>query len=449
MTISKHAQFSVLAFVFIVCWASAFEQDCPFFTFDATSMTRKELYDHCFSPQQPCIIKNALHIFPAFTRWRERKFVEQYGQVNISYADRGAIVLTAGGYSTSIEPLAEFFSTKTHRDAVFTFFKDIKESNRVNSKLFDSLNDDTKTELLHELLLEFFPSQAYFYTTKFLSLGNKGSGIDFHYHGDTLLALIKGKKTWYIYEPGSMPSKVSKKIDVVHGNWKNISLSKKLKAEEKPLVCVQHPGTVLYLPQMYHHCTENNDDTVGVGWQLDTQRDMAIATANSILEKNPNNALAQFTLNWFTYETAPEKWISTYNSKPLDLKFAQEALNSVCQAGRELKKGRKIMRFWESKMDILKKTKKGRNRKGIRIRVFLLTLSHVIHMMFNFRHCLDISLERIKYMIKLMSMIDTTRSMTITQQYYSGKISSGEEMDEELRSIVEESKREFMDHLYL
>ena len=62
-------------------------------------------------------------------------------------------------------------------------------------------------------------------------------------------------------------------------------------------------------------------------------------------------------------------------------------------------------------MDILKKIKKGRSKKGIKIRqVFLLTLSHVIHMMFNYRHCLDISLARIKYMIKLMSMIDTTRS---------------------------------------
>ena len=75
-------------------------------------------------------------------------------------------------------------------------------------------------------------------------------------------------------------------------------------------------------------------------------------------------------------------------------------------------------------------------------------LSHVIHAMFNHRHCLNISLVRIKYMIKLMSMIDTSRSMAITQQYYSGKILHDGKMDEE-RLIVEESKREFMDHLYL
>ena len=149
-----------------------------------------------------------------------------------------------------------------------------------------------------------------------------------------MLALIRGKKTWYIYEPGSMPSKVSKTLDVLHGNWKEISLSEELKQGEKPFVCVQSPGTVLYLPQMYHHCTENNADTVGVGWQLDTQRDMAIATAKDILERNPKNALSQFTLNWFTYETAPEKWIPLYDLKPLDLKFAQETLNSICQTGR-------------------------------------------------------------------------------------------------------------------
>ena len=52
-------------------------------------------------------------------------------------------------------------------------------------------------------------------------------------------------------------------------------------------------------------------------------------------------------------------------------------------------------------------------------------------------------------MIKLMSMIDTSRSMAITQQHYSGKILHDGKMDEELRMIVEESKREFMDHLYL
>ena len=230
-----------------------------------------------------------------------------------------------------------------------------------------------------------------------------------------------------------MPSRVSKTLDVLHGNWKEISLNEELKQGERPFVCVQSPGTVLYLPQMYHHCTENNADTIGVGWQLDTQRDLAIATAKDILERNPKNPLAQFTHNWFTYETAPEKWIDMYDSKPLDLKFAQETLNSICQNGREVKKGRKIIRFWENRLDVLKKSKKNKkSRKPIRIRVFLLMLSHVIHMMFNHRHCLNISLVRIKYMIKLMSMIDTSRSMAITQQYYSGKILHDGKMDEEL-----------------
>ena len=225
MGILNHVEPASFMFIFIFIWASALQQNCPILTFDANLMTRKEIYDKCFFAQQPCIIENALEKFPAWSRWRDPlAWKEKYGSINISYADRGAIVLTAGGYSTSISSIADFLTpTVRHRegkesltDTVFAFFKDIKENNSKNSSLFNLLNNDVKTELLHHLLLHFFPSQAFYYNTKFLSLGNEGSGISFHVHGDTMLALIRGKKTWYVYGPGSMPSKVSKTLDVLH-----------------------------------------------------------------------------------------------------------------------------------------------------------------------------------------------------------------------------------------
>ena len=40
-----------------------------------------------------------------------------------------------------------------------------------------------------------------------LSLGASRTGLPFHIHGETWLALIHGRKRWFVYPPGAYPPK--------------------------------------------------------------------------------------------------------------------------------------------------------------------------------------------------------------------------------------------------
>ena len=42
-------------------------------------------------------------------------------------------------------------------------------------------------------------------TWHMLSLGASRTGLPFHIHGETWLALIHGRKRWFVYPPGASP----------------------------------------------------------------------------------------------------------------------------------------------------------------------------------------------------------------------------------------------------
>ena len=366
-----------------------------------------------------------------------------------------------------------------HKRAIFNFFKDIKKANDDQIDLFHMFTNDTPTSQMHKVLLEFFPNKSFFESSKFFSLGAAGAGINFHYHGDTLFSLIHGSKTWYIYPPGRMPHTVSSKLDLIYSNWKNVSVSDEmLTLDQKPIICTQTKGTALYLPQLHYHSTENNGEAIGVGWQIDVQRELAINTAKDILRIKPNNTLAQHTLHWFNYETDPDKWINLYKLKPLDLTFAQETLKAICNNNNanqtQIENGKEIIQFWENKLDFIKGSKSNSKKVArISLRTFLLSFSQLIHQMFQFRFCLNIDVERIKRLIKLISILDVDRSMSISKIFYntnkevemndkkndqriSYEIDKAgntmlpvESQNDNLAKLIIESKREFLEYLKL
>ena len=65
---------------------------------------------------------------------------------------------------------------------------------------------------------------------------------------------------------------------------------------------VKKRGTLLYLPQLFHHATENNGETIGVGWQINLESEVVSGTVKHILQTRPNNPLALF-----------QNWIQDYN----------------------------------------------------------------------------------------------------------------------------------------
>ena len=80
------------------------------------------------------------------------------------------------------------------------------------------------------------------------------------------MALIYGRKSWFIYP--NMPAHVQKKIGVSNIDWKHASwYETDGRPEDQPILCQQRSNSIMYLPERFHHATENQGEAIAVGWQ--------------------------------------------------------------------------------------------------------------------------------------------------------------------------------------
>ena len=131
-------------------------------------------------------------------------------------------------------------------------------------------------------------------------------GLPFHNHGQTWLAVVHGKKKWFLYPPGyDAPSEVDAQFNPMFpvsewlgsvyeriqwapkppavqlqfsehlGGYTPVEMSRGEGASPpvdgsrgyRPLECVQEPGDVLYLPTRWSHLTMNIGETIAIGGQ--------------------------------------------------------------------------------------------------------------------------------------------------------------------------------------
>eukprot|EP00930_Biecheleria_cincta_P047383 TRINITY_DN32835_c0_g1_i1.p1 TRINITY_DN32835_c0_g1~~TRINITY_DN32835_c0_g1_i1.p1 ORF type:complete len:603 (-),score=118.05 TRINITY_DN32835_c0_g1_i1:31-1839(-) len=91
-----------------------------------------------------------------------------------------------------------------------------------------------------------------------IQLGKTGTGTHFHKHEETWLALLQGRKAWWIAEetPSAEVAKEAKWYTSHPCSW----LSRK--PPEGLTFCVQHPGEIMYFSDDRFHATCNLDDMV-------------------------------------------------------------------------------------------------------------------------------------------------------------------------------------------
>eukprot|EP00944_MAST-04C_sp_MAST-4C-sp1_P013540 g13540.t1 len=213
--------------------------------------------------QQPCLIKNAITDIPAIRKqhWSRQNFLRRYGQLQVK-ADSRSNLPFAQGESNNKMTLEEYLNrSKTYLKArlpnhefVFDFFDAMKADYVGNKKMTKLLNKFLKDipapkDHQEDELFDFFKGHSDY---RMLSLGGNAGGIDFHFHGDTWLALVHGVKSWYIYPPGRMPAHVHKQLNLITANWKKVSVDDN--RHGKPIYCQQRGGQILYLPQFKNQC---------------------------------------------------------------------------------------------------------------------------------------------------------------------------------------------------
>ena len=151
-----------------------------------------------------------------------------------------------------------------------------------------------------------------------LSLGPSRTGLPFHVHGETWLALVYGQKRWFLYPPGTgMPPELEKSFnplrtveawfqDIYHqmsdydipptSTWvgmgstnKNMDNSTDYSKGFKPMECIQQAGDILYLPAGWSHLTMNIGEAIGIGGQTAFSAERRLDISRQVLEFNPIN----------------------------------------------------------------------------------------------------------------------------------------------------------------
>jgi hypothetical protein len=133
--------------------------------------------------------------------------------------------------------------------------------------------------------LEYFPFQATQENITFYG-GNAGTGLGFHKHGETINALVRGRKRWLIYRPESLSLAMGMDASLSGAQWLQ-HVYPTLPAEARPEhECVQEAGEILYIPAFYHHATVNLEDSLGLATRQATggRLHSDAAAANSLAD---------------------------------------------------------------------------------------------------------------------------------------------------------------------
>eukprot|EP01050_Picozoa_sp_SAG11_P016388 SAG11_NODE_2232_length_3656_cov_3.028957_4_plen_491_part_00 len=108
-----------------------------------------------------------------------------------------------------------------------------------------------------------------------LSVGGPNSGLPWHLHGQTWIALLSGRKRWFVTPPEGLPGREEMRGQPLQmaAAWAAATYPRMLEAQKAaggvlPLrECVQRPGELFYLPTGWNHLTLNLETTVAVGAQ--------------------------------------------------------------------------------------------------------------------------------------------------------------------------------------
>lgn len=211
------------------------------------------LYEY-LTLQRPVIVRNAVKskvMKNLFHKWERDQFIKEYGKLN---------------FKEVVVPYAESFGYSDGTNMSTNLQKFIAKMDRISqmganeypsqpSYIFEPIKDDspllsdfTIPSILDPELTHISMSQLQFY------IGPALSGAPGHFHRSAWNALIYGKKRWFLYPPTE--AFYSRKH--VWSWWQQ--QSKPIGAME----CIQYPGDLVFVPDMWGHAVLNLRESVGL-----------------------------------------------------------------------------------------------------------------------------------------------------------------------------------------
>jgi tetratricopeptide (TPR) repeat protein len=240
------------------------EEKCDFDVIGYTS-TPEELIINYLSLQKPVLVRNATNskvMKKLFNSWQRVKMEKQYGslkfkEVLVPYAE-------SFGYNESSVTLKKFFNKLTElNDRQRDHVKSVLNV-PPSTYIFQTLPDDSPLlehfqlpTALNTSITEIAMGKIQFY------VGGTLSGAPFHFHRSAWNVLIYGKKRWFVSPPKYAFYSRQHVWDwwrEKHGEHKDETATSSNAIWE----CVQYPGDMIVLPDMWGHAVINLQESVGL-----------------------------------------------------------------------------------------------------------------------------------------------------------------------------------------
>ncbi|CAK0900090.1 unnamed protein product [Prorocentrum cordatum] len=101
-----------------------------------------------------------------------------------------------------------------------------------------------------------------------VSTGPGGSGVAFHKHSSAWLALVEGRKHWWLYPPGGPPSMEAYRAVALCPAARLAEAVEGLRPADRPVQITQRPGEAVFVPALWWHATYDTGPTLGIGAQF-------------------------------------------------------------------------------------------------------------------------------------------------------------------------------------
>ena len=232
------------------------KERCDFDVMTQSEDVNRFVFDY-LALQRPVLIRNATNshlLRKVYQTWQRNKFELEFGtlsftEVEIPYAE-------SFGYTTSTKTTIKAFMTKLKK-----YHSETKELGSINHVHNPTYIFETVPPL-SPLIANFHPPKVLDPDLTHIStmktqfyMGPPLSGAPVHFHRNAWNVLIYGHKRWFLYPPNQ--AFYSKQH--VWEWWKET-----YKNKPDALECVQHPGDMVFVPDMWGHGVINLRESVGV-----------------------------------------------------------------------------------------------------------------------------------------------------------------------------------------
>ena len=99
-------------------------------------------------------------------------------------------------------------------------------------------------------------------------LGGAYSGAQPHWHANAWNWLVHGRKRWFLWPPSKAAYSQRHVLDTLVPHAETAGRMPHFPRGQKPLVCEQHAGEVLFVPQLWGHATVNLQPSIGWASEL-------------------------------------------------------------------------------------------------------------------------------------------------------------------------------------